>query len=113
MVGLPDERVSLAPPYLMVNGRKVTEPYAFKRLVEGTGRGYNGYVYPDDRVNAQTALGRSRPPLELGPTQYLPMGDNTKSSLDGRYFGPVDRQRIIGPAFVVYWPFTARWGRIQ
>jgi len=111
LVGLPNESIALAPPYLMADGKKVTDPYAFRRQVEG--EGYHGYRYPEVGAAGGCALGSHLPPLALGPRDYLPMGDNTLSSLDGRYFGPVDRSRIIGPAFVVYWPFGAHWGRVQ
>ena len=113
LVGLPNEKISLAPPYLMADGKKVTEPYAFRRLVEATDRGYAGYIFPEDRGVNGTAIHPAKPPLQLGPDDYLPMGDNTRSSLDGRYFGPVHGDAILGPAFVVYWPFTKRWGTVQ
>lgn len=51
--------------------------------------------------------------IELGKDEYLPMGDNTRSSLDGRYFGGVQQEDIIGPAFMVYWPFNERWGLVD
>ena len=46
--------------------------------------------------------------VKLTDEQYLFFGDNTLSSLDGRYFGGVNRNNIIGPAFAVYWPFVER-----
>jgi signal peptidase I len=51
--------------------------------------------------------------LPLGDGEYLPMGDNTFQSLDGRYFGPIPEKNIVGPAFCVYWPFGRRWGFVQ
>ena len=113
LVGLPNEEIGLAPPYLLADGKKVEEPYAFRRMVQASDRGYNGYIFPEHRGLGTTALHPARPRLQLGPGQYLPMGDNTRSSLDGRYFGPVGQEAILGPAFMVYWPFTARWGRVQ
>ena len=47
--------------------------------------------------------------IELGD-EYLPMGDNTFSSFDGRYWGPVPRTQMLGPAACVYWPLSVRWG---
>ncbi len=38
---------------------------------------------------------------------YLVMGDNTRSSLDSRYWGDVPNQNVIGKACFVYWPFLA------
>ena len=41
---------------------------------------------------------------------YLVMGDNTASSLDSRFWGPLDGSKVIGKAFFVYWPLTDRFG---
>ncbi|MBL7016079.1 MAG: S26 family signal peptidase, partial [Kiritimatiellales bacterium] len=48
----------------------------------------------------------------LKDDEYLFFGDNTKNSLDGRYFGGVDRDRILGSAFFVGMPFD-RAGRVE
>jgi len=34
----------------------------------------------------------------------LPLGDNRNDSLDGRYFGPVGSEKILGRALFIYWP---------
>ena len=47
---------------------------------------------------------------KLGDNQYFMLGDNSKHSLDSRYWGPVPRKNIIGTAFSVFWPFSHRWG---
>lgn len=44
------------------------------------------------------------------PNCMLGFGDNTMSSSDGRHWGDVPREKIIGKAWVVMWPFTERWG---
>jgi signal peptidase I len=36
--------------------------------------------------------------------QYLAFGDNREHSRDGREFGPVPKDSIVGKAFFVYWP---------
>jgi len=43
--------------------------------------------------------------------RFLVMGDNTRSSLDSRYWGDVQQQNIIGRSFFVYWPLNnSRFG---
>jgi signal peptidase I len=32
------------------------------------------------------------------------LGDNRDNSRDGRYFGPIQESRVLGKAFVIYWP---------
>jgi signal peptidase I len=40
-------------------------------------------------------------PVAIPPEYYLMMGDNRDNSADSRYFGPVERWRILGRAAVV------------
>lgn len=42
---------------------------------------------------------------------YLLMGDNTDNSSDGRTWGTIPRENLVGRAAWVWWPFTRRWGR--
>lgn len=113
LAGLPGERISLDPPYLVADGRRITDPYPFKRLVEETDKGYVGYQLPLHDPSGKTVLGSRGQEYALTPSQYLPLGDNTRFSLDGRYFGGVERANVVGPAFAVYWPFGARWGLVR
>jgi len=41
---------------------------------------------------------------------FFAMGDNSTDSLDGRSWGFVPENEIIGKAWFVYYPFTKRWG---
>jgi signal peptidase I len=41
---------------------------------------------------------------------YMVMGDNTCNSFDSRAWGPVPARNVIGKAFFIYWPLTARFG---
>ena len=111
LVALPGEQVALDPPYLVINGERITEPYPFRRLVEQTDKGYLGYQLPHRQGETPVFLAAARTPQRLGRGEYLPFGDNTAFSLDGRYFGPILRDALVGPAFFTYWPFTRRWGR--
>lgn len=114
LVGLPGEEVQIDPPYLVVNRNKIEKPHAFWRLVNKTDEGYNGYVMA--RSDGRTPSAKLRHPddrVKLGASEFLPFGDNTLHSLDGRYFGGVPLGSLIGPAFAVYWPFSERWGLAQ
>lgn len=44
------------------------------------------------------------------PNCMLGFGDNTMSSSDGRHWGDVPREKIIGKSWLVMWPWTDRWG---
>jgi signal peptidase I len=111
LAALPNETVSIYPPYLIVDGERITEPRPFTTLLEDVR--YNGYTLAHRQPGLNGYLEDVEDVRTLGPREYLPLGDNTAFSLDGRYFGPVTDRSIVGPAVVVYWPFTKRWGFVR
>ena len=113
LAALPGEEVSIHPPHLVINGEKIEEPFPFHRLLNDSKAGYGGYVLGRPQHDAPTYLMTPEDRRILKPGQYLPLGDNSAQSLDGRYFGPVSRESLVGPAFMVYWPFTRRFGRVR
>jgi len=44
----------------------------------------------------------------IPPDHYLMLGDNSANSQDGRYFGWVPRDHLLGRAFCVWWPIGHR-----
>ena len=80
VVGLPGERVRLAAGRLEVDGTPVPEPY----------------------LNGTPTAGELD--LQLGPAQYLVLGDHRAASTDGRDFGPVGADALVGRVRFAYWP---------
>lgn len=118
MMGLPGETIEInnqnqlvidGLPLENLHSRRWTEEERAMLLPNGSP------VYIDGFIHARSGAALSRPgdSIELADDEYLPLGDNTQSSLDGRYFGGVKRDDIVGPAFMVYWPFSQRWGPIR
>lgn len=110
LVGMPNDTIHLRPPFMYANNEALTNGLfakLFRKEDEYPGIGYD---LPGDW---EAALAPKNQPLKLSPTQYLPCGDNTRSSLDGRYFGAIEQKRIVGPACFVYWPFGKRWGILE
>ena len=56
-------------------------------------------------MSGKTYLSNEADELKLGEDEYLVLGDNSRRSLDGRYFGPIPRESIIGKVIKIYWPF--------
>lgn len=47
------------------------------------------------------------------PEGYMmPLGENRDNSRDGRYFGPVRKDKVLGQAMFIYWP-AGRSGQIR
>jgi len=100
MVGLPGETISIAYPNLLVDGEKVLEPIGIARVTSCRNQ-YKGYR----REAGFTSI-------RLAPGQYFALGDNTTNSRDGRFWGHVPEENLVGPAALLYWPFF-RDGRCQ
>ncbi len=126
LVGLPGERIGIDEPYLSVDGARVTEPDTLLRISERrpawrNGPHYSGYALAGrshfvSQVRRQLVpapLGVARQTLPLGEDEFLALGDNTGNSYDGRYWGPVPRRRLVGPASCIYWPISRRWGLVN
>ncbi len=60
-------------------------------------------INPQNRVNRQS-YGKYYSGWYLAANQILPLGDNRDNSLDGRYFGPVKTEKVLGQAMFIYWP---------
>ena len=122
LVGLPGETVSVDHPRLLVDGRPVEGRFGIDRETamgpSETGPDYAGWhnVLDDGMppVGPGTPVRLDSPAdaIALGD-EYLPLCDNTKNSYDGRYWGPVPRRQMLGPACCVYWPLSVRWGRVR
>jgi signal peptidase I len=87
VIAVPGDTIQITPNSVIVDGAALNEPYVVLPLGEAE--------------NEATSR-----PLKLGPDQYWVMGDNRVNSSDSRYFGPVPRGDIIGPAFMVFLPLN-------
>lgn len=103
LAGLPGEAVGIDPPYFMANDKRVTEPAIFSKIAEGR-EGFSGFCPATALTAFPSPLSSPSARITLGPDEYLVLGDNTRNSLDGRYFGPIKRSAIVGKAFYIYAP---------
>lgn len=84
IVGLPDEHVSERRGTVLIDGRRLDEPY-----VDPAARGFETRTFP-------------RVPSDA----YFLLGDNRIHSCDSRVWGTVPRHDLIGPVLARYWPPT-------
>lgn len=105
----PGDRLRIVPPGLELNGEPAAGSTVFEanRLQEGE---YPGYVHAQPSRNyARPFLGAGET-VEIPQDHYFAMGDNSPNSADGRMWGFVPQEEIVGKAVFIYYPFSHRWG---
>ena len=88
LVGLGVDQVEIRDLHLWVNGTALMEPPIFRDQVY-----YNRGVF-----------GQQGRPITVPPGHYFFLGDNSASSRGSRYWGFVSEDKIIGRAFMIFWP---------
>ncbi len=111
LVGLEGDLIQIQEPHLLINGQILNSRLAFERIYS-LRNGYNGYVLPDPRADPHY-FRRMDDTYQVPREHLFVLGDNSRHSLDGRYWGAVPRRDLVGRAFMIYWPFSKRFGLIQ
>lgn len=123
-IGLPGDRIHLRNGVVYLNGVAQNEPQAAKPLDDGNPQ-HAFDAYRDDFPTAPpsgplTALWAEELPKNIqGGDLVVPqgkvfaMGDNRTESLDGRYWGFVPRENIVGRPLFVYWSFKTPADQIE
>lgn len=81
VIGLPGDTVQARDNVVSVNGATMVEPYLDPGV---TTSDFGPVVVPEDQI--------------------FVMGDNRNDSYDSRNFGTIEEDRIVGRAFVLFWP---------
>ncbi len=89
VIGLPGEQVTVSKTTVLIDGRKLDEPYAV-------------FADPLWRNIRRDEFGT----ITVPEGSYFVMGDNRDNSKDSRYFGPVPRANIFGHAYKRFWPLN-------
>ncbi len=87
VIGLPGETVRVLNGRIWINGELLDEEYI-----------------PDDFITSPGSYLREGKPIIISEGEYLVLGDNRPHSRDGREFGPVPKENIVGRAVIRYWP---------
>jgi signal peptidase I len=103
LVGVPGDQLEVRGGELFVNGARATEPGMVMVMEE----------YPESHKATHGGYEGSYSFDLTGKREYVAMGDNSRNSADSRSWGTVPEVNVVGPAFVVYWPFAHHWGRIR
>jgi signal peptidase I len=117
-IGLPGDRIHLRNGILYLNGVAQNEPFAAKP--GDTNDPNDAYTpYRDDFPSVPASQGYNLTAewaedmpshivgedLVVPPGKVFAMGDHRTQSLDGRFWGFVPRENIVGTPLFVYWSF--------
>lgn len=86
VIGLPGDKIEFKDNTLYVNDEKVKENFKHDKTEDFSLSSLEYEFVPNGK--------------------YFVMGDNRDDSLDSRIFGPVEKERILGSANLVLFPFT-------
>jgi signal peptidase I len=127
VIGLPGDTIELRNDNLILNGVPMEyERFESDSLMDLTSSERASHIFATEKLPGKThavaawpgvAARRDFGPFKVPAGQYFMMGDNRDNSFDSRYYGPVERKRIIGHATMAvlsfdrghYW--LPRWHR--
>ena len=79
---LKGKTLTLRPGFASIDGKALKEPYI--------------------RQSPRYEM----PPYKVPPADYFCQGDNRNDSNDSHAWGPVDENRIVGKAMLIFWPLN-------
>ncbi|MDP4009881.1 MAG: signal peptidase I [Candidatus Shapirobacteria bacterium] len=87
IIGLPGDKVMVRDSKVYLNGKILDQ-----------------YFIPDNTITEGGTFNQENIEKTVPEGYYLCWGDNRQHSRDGREFGPVKKDAIVGKAFFKYWP---------
>ena len=116
VIGVPGDRVKIVDQQVYVNGRPLAEPY----VIHDTTASYDSFgenfppitrhfVHGNVRLEWREGILHhvEKGELVVPPNKYFVMGDNRDRSWDGRFWGFVDREAVMGRPILIYWSVEA------
>lgn len=90
IIGVPGDNVMVQEGKVYLNGQLLDQ-----------------FFLPDDFVTDSGSFCKEGVEVTVPEGNYLVFGDNRGHSRDGREFGPITKDLILGKAFFKYWPVSA------
>jgi signal peptidase I len=98
-LGCPDAQVEVVPGTVYINGKPIAESYTAEDPDE---------EYPRNDTPRQWVVkdGDDNEVVRIPNGRLLVMGDNRNDSNDSRFWGLLERKRVMGKAMFIFWPLN-------
>lgn len=90
VIGIPGDKVMVKGGQVYLNGKLLDQKFL-----------------PSDFISESGSFNQEGVEKEVPEGMYLCFGDNRTHSRDGREFGPIKKELIVGKAFFKYWPVSS------
>lgn len=90
IIGIPGDKIKVQDTEVYLNGKLLDQ-----------------FFLPSDFITDAGEFCKEGEEVTVPEGMYLPFGDNRSHSRDGREFGPIKKESIVGKAFFVYWPYVS------
>lgn len=94
VIGVPGDTIAYENDQLIINGETMVEPYLADKAAEFDGD--FTYDFALEEITGETTVPEG---------SFFVLGDNRRNSLDGRRFGFIEAEGVLGEADFIYWPF--------
>jgi signal peptidase I len=111
VIGLPGDKVEVHNDLVTINGKPLTENYPSANFPDQMTKIYIEKNQKDPRIGLWNPENKGPEYTDVVPAgQYLVLGDHRSSSLDGRAWGFVPKDKIVGKATLRFWPLNRMGG---
>ena len=94
IVGLAGDTVEIRAKRLFINGNEMHEPYVFHE---------DPQIYPNQPALPEPYRSRDHfGPLRIPANHYFTLSDNRDEAYDGRYWGAIPAENILGRVILIY-----------
>jgi signal peptidase I len=110
-------KIEIHPGFVVRNGQRLNEPFTAEDPEIAYPDPSDDHTWPSvqkavEEKRLELVQQDGRLAVKIGNGELFAMGDNRNHSLDSRFWGPLDRDRVLGRSMFIFFPFNRmHWSR--